>query len=125
MGDTTLVSWAAGRGGETRVSFLGGNGGTSGGRGDRVLFDNGLTDSRSVRTLTAMLGPLVHYLVPTESLNRRLLHQCISAPGQAHLMATMKIMSLEQLQAAVVSLEQLWVVVASLEQLQAAVVSLW
>ena len=91
-----------------------------------------------------MLGPLVHYLVPTESLNRRLLHQCISASGQAHLMATMKIVSLEQLwvtvmsleqlqaavvsleqlQAAVVSLEQLWVVVASLEQLQVAVVSL-
>ena len=63
------------------------------------------------------LGPLVHYLVPTESSNRRLLHQCISALGQAQLMATMKIVSLEQLRTAVVSLEQLWAAVASLQQL--------
>ena len=73
-----------------------------------------------------MLGPLVHYLVPTESSNRRLLHQCISALGQAQLMATMKIVSLEQLRATVASLQQLRAAVVSLEQLWAAVVSqLW
>ena len=56
--DAAGGSWYCGwGGGNSCVSFLGGNGGTGGGRGDGVLFDNGLNRFTECEDTDGDVGP--------------------------------------------------------------------